>query len=133
MVETTELRSGLTFGPYVLNIGKEVCDAYSKAMAAAVEPLSRVGPPPLFIIAATFGLFLQDAPLAKGTIHVRQEASFYRAAVYGETLKALVTISSVSHRAGKRLVIISIEVSDETDSPVSKASALVTSPVESLD
>ena len=85
--------------------------------------------PPMAVAALTLGGVVNDLAIPGGTLHTSQELEFKGAVQVGETLKCIATVVQNSVRAGRRFLVVRLEVGDSGGRQVMSGRSTITLPV----
>jgi hypothetical protein len=120
--------AGQVFGPYDVTIDPKRADAYESAVGGAESPDYEAGLPPIAIVAAGLTKLINELGLAGGTIHLSQEAEFFRQVRAGEPISASAELKANSVRRGSRFATLFVEYSDGNGKLVATSSSTVMVP-----
>jgi hypothetical protein len=120
--------AGQLFGPYDVAIDPSRARAYATAVGGNESPDYGDGLPPMAIVAAGLTKLINELGLAGGTVHLSQEAEYFRMARAGEHIAASAELKANSVRRGSRFATLFVEYRDAAGELVATSSSTVMVP-----
>ena len=119
---------GQVFGPYEVAIEPGRARAYASAVGGNESPDYGDHLPPLAIVAAGLTKLINELGLAGGTVHLAQEAEYFRPVKAGEPVSARAELKGNSVRRGSRFATLHVEYRDKLGQLVATSSSTVMVP-----
>ena len=120
--------AGQVFGPYEVAIDPNRAEAYASAVGGSESPRYEDGLPPVALVAAGLTKLIDELGLAGGTVHLSQEAEFFRKVRAGEPISAKAELKANSVRRGSRFATLFVEYRDTDGRLVATSSSTVMVP-----